>query len=266
MAKSLSSLRRVVAVDPPRFLAYGVPGIGKTSFAAEWPDPVFIQTERGTPGGAELISFGDIETFGDVLDSIGALLTEEHDRKTVVIDSVDALEPLIWRHVCDMPENRWANIETPGYGKGYKVADLPWQDFIGGVNALSHAGMAVVMIAHSEVERFESPTSDPYHRYAPKLHKRAEAMLQENSDIIGFFNYRVSIIKDKKEGGFNKNPPRAVGVGDRVVYLEERPGFMAKNRYQMPESVEYRPGKGYEAIAKYFPQPMGIGAVQQAAE
>lgn len=262
MAKSLASLRRVKADTPPLFVAYGVHGVGKTSFGAEWPDPVFIQCEQGTPGGAEFDSFGEIESFDDVLDGIGALLTGEHDYKTLVVDSIDALEPLIWKHVC--AQQKWDSIESPGFGKGYVVVDQAWRDFLGGCKALTRqAHIAVVLIAHSDITRFDSPTTDPYSRYGVKLHKRAAALVQEDADIVGFFNYRVSI--KKEDTGFKKTT-RGVGGGDRLISFEERPGFLAKNRYQMPESVEYRSGKGYEAIAKYFPQPTGVGAVQQAAE
>jgi hypothetical protein len=265
MAKSLASLRRVKAVNPPRFIAYGVHGIGKTSFAAEWPDPVFIQCEQGTPGGIEIDSFGEIETFDDVLGAMESLLTERHEYKTVVIDSLDAMEPMVWSYVCKQQTPEWANIETPGWGKGFKIADSAWLEFIARMNAMAAYGMAVVMIAHSEVKRFDSPTSDPYSRYLIKLHERAGALVQEHADIVGFFNYRISI--KEKEVGFNKKVSHGVGGGSRLIHLEERAGFLAKNRYQMPESVEYRAGKGYEAIAKYFPQPTGISTqVQQAAE
>lgn len=253
MAKSLSSLRKVRAEFPPSLVAYGVHGIGKTSFAAEFPDPVFIQAEQGTPGGVEIESFGEIETFADVLDSIGALLTEPHDRKTVVIDSLDAMEPMVWGHVCK--ENGWANIETPGFGKGYIIVDEAWREFLGGCKALNRAGMAVVMIAHSDITRFDSPTSDPFSRYGVKLHKRAAALVQEEADIVAFFNYRT-VLKEK-DVGFKKIA-HGEGSGSRIMHFEERPGFLAKNRYKMPNSIEYKAGAGYSAIAQYFPAPLGV--------
>lgn len=258
MAKSLASLRRVIADRPPIFIAYGVHGVGKTSFAAEWPNPVFIQTESGTPGGVELDSFGDMENFGDVLDSIGALLTEKHAYQTLVVDSLDAMEQLVWLQVC--AEQKWANIEAPGYGKGYVAADLPWRDFMGGCKALKAAGIAVVLIAHSDVTRFDSPTTDPYSRYGVRLHKRASAIVWDDADVAGFFNYRT-VVKEA-DVGFNKKVARGAGSGQRLIHFEERPGFLAKNRYKMPESVEYRAGHGYSAIAQYFPQPATAAAAE----
>lgn len=252
MAKSLSSLRQVRATNPPLSVWYGVHGIGKTSLGAEYPDAVFIQCEQGTPGGAELTSFGDIETFDDVLDSIGSLITEDHEFKTVNVDSLDYLEPLIWSHICK--QNEWPNIEAPGFGKGYIALDEPWRTFLAGCKELTRQGMAVNLIAHSDISRFDSPTTDPYSRYGIKLHKRAAALVQEEADIVAFFNYRIAL--KEKDVGFKK-VSHAEGGGTRLIHLEERPGFLAKNRYQMPASIEYKVGKGYSALAEFFPKPKG---------
>lgn len=254
MAKSLASLRTVKAEYPPSLIAYGVHGVGKTSFGAEWPDPVFIQCEEGTPGGLELNSFGDIETFDDVLDSIDVLMSEEHGFKTVVLDSLDKMEPLIWDHVCR--QEKWANIETPGYGKGYIVVDEAWRKYLSGVHALTRRGIAVVQLAHSEVTRFDSPTSDPYSRYGIKMHKRAAALVQEQADVVSFFNFRTTL--KEKAVGFNSKVTHGEGSGARQMHFEERPGFLAKNRYQMPASIDYKLGAGFSAISKYFPAPSGV--------
>lgn len=258
MTKSLASLRRVKAVNPPIVVAYGIHGIGKTTLASEFPSPVFVQAEQGTPGGVELSSFGENETFDDVLDSIGSLISEDHHYKTLVVDSLDAMEPLVWQHVCK--QNDWQNIEAPGFGKGYIALDEPWRMFLSGCKELTRQGIAVVLIAHSDITRFDSPTTDPYSRYGIKLHKRAAALVQEEADIVAFFNYRVAL--KEKDVGFKKIS-HAEGGGTRLIHFEERPGFLAKNRYQMPPSIEYKSGNGYEAMSQYFPQP--TGKQQQAA-
>lgn len=254
MAKSLASLRKVKAVNPPSVIAYGVHGVGKTSFASEWPDPVFIQVEQGTPGGMELSSFGEIETFDDVMDAITALCGGGHEFKTVVVDSLDAMEPLLWAACCK--RNGWASIEDAGYGKGYVAADDLWRDYLGGMKHLTTIGMATVQIAHSDITRFDSPVSDPYSRYGIKLHKRAGALVQEDADIVAFFNYRTML--KEAQVGFNNKVVHAEGGGQRQMHFEERPGFLAKNRYQMPSKLDYVRGKGYEAIKQYFPEPTGV--------
>lgn len=256
MAKSIEDMRMTRPIKPPRMLVYGVQGIGKTSFAAEWPDPIFIQCEEGE-GNLEFPTMGEIVTWDDVLTCLSELIIRPHDRKTVVLDTLDAMQPLIWQHVCQ--REGWPDIEhgkdgKKNFGAGYVVVDREWNEFFGAVRALQKLGIAVVLIAHSAVVKFEPPTSDPYDRYVPKLHKRASALVQEEVDIVGFFNQRVTI--KTNDNGFRRTT-RAEGGGDRYLFLEERPNYLAKNRYQMPEKVEYKRGKGYEIIQKYFPQPTG---------
>jgi hypothetical protein len=95
--------------------------------------------------------------------------------------------------------------------------------------------MTVILLAHAEIKRFESPETEAYDRYAPKLKKGAAAIVQEYVDGLFFVNYRVSTVKD--EAGPKKKITRGVGGGDRLLYTEERPAFLAKNRWAMPPSL-----------------------------
>ena len=128
MAVSLANLKKVRSTLPPRTLIYGPPGLGKTTLASEHPNPVFIQVEDGTPANIELDSFGILSSYEDVISAVGALYAEDHQFQTVVIDSVDKMEPLVWQAVCEA--NKWESIETPGYGKGYLAADTFWRDLL----------------------------------------------------------------------------------------------------------------------------------------
>ena len=250
MAISLADLRLVKADLPPRIIIYGVHGIGKTTLAAEAPNPVFLQIEEGTPGDLELMSFGELASFRDVMEAFGVLYEAEHDRESIVIDTVDALEPLVWREVC--ARNNWQSIEEPGYGKGYVAAEAVWQEYLDGINALRRQrGMTVIQVAHADIERFDSPISEPYHRYHMKLHKRASALLQQDADVVCFMNY-ITTIK-QADVGFNKKTTRGEGAGQRAMYFEERPGFLAKNRFNMPAQMLYRRGQGWTDMAGYFP-------------
>jgi hypothetical protein len=236
-------------VRKPRGIIYGPHGVGKTSLCASAEDPVFIQTEDGL-GMIEAPTFGLMKTFDDVMQAIGSLLTDEHDRKTVVIDSIDWLEPMVWAQACK--DNGWANIETPGFGKGYVAGLDLWRVLFDGLNSLrDERGMTVLMIAHCDIKRFDSPETEPYDRYVIKLHPRASALVQEHVDFVFFANYRVSTVKS--DTGFGKKIVRAVGGSDRVLYTTERPAFLAKNRYAMPESIPMEWG----AIATAIP-PLSI--------
>ena len=230
MAISLASLKSGRDTRPPRVLVHGVSGVGKTTLAAAADKPVFLQTEDGL-GVLDAQTFGLLKTFDQVMEGLGSLYTEDHDFKTLVVDSVDWLEPLVWAKVCSA--NNWSSIEQPGYGKGYIEAVNVWREYIEGLNALrDDKGMTIVQIAHTEVKRFENPETEPYDRYIIKLHKQAAALLMEHSDCVLFANYRVSTVQSK-----DKKTTRAVGGGDRVLYTTERPAFLAKNRYSLPDTL-----------------------------
>lgn len=231
MAISLSSLKRQSDRKPPRMLVYGTAGIGKTTLGMAAPSPVFLQTEESE---VDCPTFGLLKTFEQVMEALAALYGEEHDFKTVVLDSVDWLEPLIWAETCRL--NGWANIEAAGYGKGYIAALDQWRALLDGFNALrDERGMGVILLAHCEIKRFDSPETEPYDRYQIKLQTRASALVQEHVDCVLFANYRVSTVK--ADLGFNKKAVRGVGGGDRLIYTNERPAFLAKNRYALPDSL-----------------------------
>jgi len=229
----LARLQRSNVQKPPRILLHGVAGIGKSTFAAAAPAPVFILTEDGL-GTLDVDHFPLSHSYDEVMESLGALYSEDHEFKTVVIDSVDWFEPLVWAKACQM--NNWRSIEDAGYGKGYVAALDLWRQYVEGLNALRDAkNMTVIQIAHTDIKRFESPEHEPYDRYVVKLHNKASALLQEHCDVVLFANYRISTVKS--DAGFNKKVVRAVGGGDRIVYTSERPAFLAKNRYSLPESL-----------------------------
>jgi hypothetical protein len=250
MAISLSDLKRVKSTLPPRILIYGVAGIGKTSLASEFPNAVFLQTEEGTPGNIEIDTFGQLGSYGAVVEALGTLYQEDHDFRTVVIDSLDALEPMVWNETC--VRNNWRHIEEPGYGKGYLAADGVWREFVDGCNALRRdRGLTIIWLGHSSVDRFDQPGAQPYNRYDLRLQKRGAAILTDEADAILFMNTKVTI--KESDAGFNKKNVHAEGGGSRWLFTDGRPAFIAKNRYGMPDAVNIPFGKGYAALAKYLP-------------
>jgi hypothetical protein len=250
---SLSSIRKARGATSPLALFYGVAGVGKTALAAEAPSPIFIRT-GGENFPAELAGkvdeFPETNDFASFVAAIGSLLNEDHDFKTLVIDSLSGVEFLIWAEACR--RGGWQTIEDPGFGKGYVAASSLWKDILDGLRALrAEKGMAIVLIGHTEIGRFDSPTTDPYSRYRVGLHKRAADEVEEACDLIAFINYRTTL--KKADVGFNKTVTHAEGGGARVIYTEERPGFIAKSRYGMPSEIAYKKGEGWAALAKYFP-------------
>jgi hypothetical protein len=260
MAVSVASLKRGGVDKAPILLIHAVGGVGKTTLGASAPAPVFMQTEDGLR--YDVPTFGVLTDFGQVLEALASLYTDEHSFETLVVDSLDWLEPLVWAEAC--ARLGVTSIEQPGYGKGYVEALSVWRQYIDGITALrDHRGMTIVQIAHTQVKRFNSPEHEPYDRYVIKMHDKAAALLAEHCDLVGFLNYRTSTVK--ADAGFKKSVTRGVGGGMRVLYTEERPAFFAKNRfgqYGMPEAIDLPDVVGndsalWHAIAQYIPHPGG---------
>lgn len=270
MAISLESLQRGAEKKPPRILIYGVSGIGKTTLLASAPSPVVIQTEDGL-GDLEVTAFPLAKSYTDVMDALTALATEDHDFKTLGIDSLDWFEPLVWKHlITENPTSEKgsviSSIEDYGFGKGFNMALTYWRDYIDAINYLrDEVGMTIIQTAHSQIKRFDSPETDPYDRYELKLHKGAAALVQEHSDCVLFANYRIGMTK--ADVGFNKKVTRAIGSGERVIYTQERPAYLAKNRYSMPDTIPLRLGaEGWGELSQYIPYFNQAAAVPAAAE
>lgn len=245
MTFNLSHLvRSSTRVLPPRIFLYGVAGVGKTTLASQFPNPVFALVEDGA--GTLDITGAPITSYEDMMGMIGSLYDESHDFQTLVVDSVDWLEPLVWAEACRL--NKWDSIEAPGYGRGYVAALDLWRSYTEGLNALRNdKGMTILQLGHTEIKRHDAPDAEPYDRYIVKLHKGASALLQEHSDAVFFANYRVSTVKS--ELGFGQKKTRAVGSGERLLHTAERPSHVAKNRFSMPDCLPM----SYEAIAEYLP-------------
>lgn len=233
MAISLASISRSARMKAPKVVIYGVPGIGKTTFAAGAPSPIFIQAEEGL-GLIDVPHFPLAQTYQDVIDAMTALLTEDHQYQTVVIDSLDRMEPMLWKHIAER-DNK-GDIDGYGYGKGLsQYAPDEWRVFTAGLDALREKGMSIVAIAHSDIVRFASPEHEPYDRYQMRLNKYANDIICDWSDALLFANYKVHVVKDK--GKFNSERARAAGRGERSLYTQERPAFIAKNRYHLPPEL-----------------------------
>ena len=242
MAFDLKSIQRNVSLAAPRIMLYGVEGIGKTTFAAGTSAPVFILTEDGL-GSLEVDHFPLCTKTSDVLDALATLASEDHQFRTVVLDSVDWLDQLIWKDV-----ESTHDAKELAYGKGAMIVGERWREILAGFNHLRNdKGMCVILLAHCQIKRFDSPETEPYDRYQPKLQERANAILREWVDALLFANYRTIVKKD--DVGFNKTSNRGISSGERLLYTSERPAYMAKNRYGLPESLPMNWESFTQAIA-----------------
>jgi len=219
---------------PRRQMIYGPHGIGKSTFAAKATDAIFIQTEDGL-GDIDCAKFPLSKTLKDVQDSIRALFVEDHDYKTVVIDSLDWLERLVWADICAAEGKD--DIASIGYGKGYAMALGKWTKILFSLGMLrEEKGMAAILLAHTKIEKFEDPSGESYDRYSPRLHKLVSGVVQEWCDEVLFAAYRTYT---KKTGEGFRERTVGVGTGERVLYTTDRPAHIAKNRLGLPDQVAF---------------------------
>lgn len=229
---------------------YGPPGVGKTSIAYEFPAPIFVQTEDGISHGMELDTFGHLKSWHDVFDALKALANPGHDFQTVVIDSIDALEPLIWDHLCE--QNGWNSLEDAGYGKGYLLADDIWRLFFQALNWLRDAcAMNVILIGHSAIVNCPNPTGAEFPRWDIRLHKRAHAIVEDSVDAILMIDFDSSTQEIKGKAG--SKTTKSTGSTMRYIHCNGSPARNAKNRYGMPDRILYHKGQGFARLASYFP-------------
>lgn len=233
MSSMLSKIIVGKEKKPFRVMIYGVEGIGKSSFCAMADKPIFIQTEEGL-NEIDCAKFPLAKTLDDVLSAIRDLYSEKHDFKTVVLDSADWLEKLIWEKVCE--ENKVDNIAKVGYGKGYEYAMTHFDTVVNGFEALRiDRGMNILITAHSTIEKFDSPSLDSaIDRFTPRLHKKVSHYLREWADACLFANRKI-FTKQITDGMTKK--AKGVSQGERVLYTEETHAYMAKNRYGLPPEI-----------------------------
>ena len=227
---NLASVTRGKQVRPPRVVVYGAEGIGKTTFGANCPKPILIPCEDGA-AHVEGDKFPLIGSYDQFVGAIASLVQEDHDYQTVVVDTVDWLERLIWADACRKEGKE--SIEDFGYGKGYVVVMSWWKEVLTALDYLrDERGMAVLLLAHAKIEKFQDPESDGYDRYTLKLNKHADAMVREWADAV-LFAQKKQRVEKVGDGPTAKTKVKPVGKdgGDRVLRCTSGPAAMAKNRY-----------------------------------
>ena len=220
---------------PPRLMIYGQEGVGKSTLGATAPDAIFVQTEDGL-GEIDCRKFPLAQNLGDVIAALTALRDEDHNFRTVVIDSLDWLERLIFDEVCKEFGVRSIEKADGGFGKGYVDALVHWRKVLSLLDDLRNKrGMMVILLAHAKVERFEDPENTAYDRYAPRLHKHAASLIAEWVDAVMFATKRMRVSKD----GDTRSIASPIGAdgGERVLRTNGSPACIAKNRFSLPNEI-----------------------------
>ena len=220
---------------PFRVVLYGTDGIGKSTWANCAPNPIFLDLE----GGLDFIKTKAIplreKTLSDFLETLGSLIKQDHEFKTVVVDSIDWLEVKIFDDVVKNYEKSIKSISDIGYAKGYDIALTHWNTILRGFDLLRAKGINIVLLAHAKMLKIEDPMSESYDKWDLKLHKKANPLIREWADCVLFASYEQYL--KKTDTGFGSTKNTAIGTGERVIHTQERPAFEAKCRFTMPEKI-----------------------------
>ena len=214
-----------------RLVAYGAEGVGKSTFASNFPEPLFIDIEGGTKQ-LDVARFPTPTKWAELLEEIDAVIAEPEVCRTLVIDTIDRAEVLLINALLE--EGRVDSIEKygGGYGKGYTALQERFlKDFLNRLDRLIAKGVNVVLLAHAQMRKLESPEDPPYDRWELKVSKKVAPIVKEWADILLFMNYEVMVVEEN-------NRAKAKGKAKRKMHANHRPTYDAKNRYGLPDDMD----------------------------
>ncbi len=233
--------------SPTRMILYATEGWGKTSFAAQAPEPIFMMT-RGETGLWTLMNSGrlpaNIAHFPDpvmgwnqAIKDINALQTQPHRFKTLVIDTANGLERILHEHVCtEHFHGEWGDNGFQGFQRGPRVAIQPLVSFLTQLDCLRDKGMSIILLMHAQVATFKNPEGPDYDRFTPAVDKTTWNELHRWADLI-IFGHRTAptvttATKRQTKGKLTSTDQ------PRVLMTERRPSFDAKNRHGLNPVIE----------------------------
>ena len=227
-----------------KVVIYGPEGIGKSTFASRFPEPLFCDTE-GSTKALDVMRFDRPDSAQMIYECIDYVKVRPDSCKTFVIDTADWAEKLLSKAVCSRAKK--GGIEDFGYGKGFTYLMEEFGKLLNQLEDLIVLGINVVVTAHAELKKFEQPDeAGAYDRWSLKLTKQDSPLLKEWADAVLFVNYKTYVEKT----GTNKNK---VSGGKRVMYTSHHPCWDAKNRWDLPEECDF----DYDVIAAFIPGASG---------
>ena len=239
-----------------KVILYGVEGIGKSTFASQFPNPVFIDTE-GSTSNMNVQRMDKPNSWQMLLDEVN-YIKQSRICSTLVIDTADWAETLANQFI--ISRNGITSIEDLGYGKGYTMVKEEFGKLLNLLSELTDSGINVVITAHADIKKFEKPDEmGAFDRYQLKLSKQCAPLLKEWADMVLFANYETTILTDDKT-----KSKKATG-GKRVMHTTHHPAWDAKNRHSLPDKLPFE----YASIAHIFntaapvtPQPETVVVTQ----
>lgn len=214
---------------------YGPEGIGKSTFASHFPDPVFIDTE-GSTKDMDVARMEAPSSWQMLMEQVKYVKAHPETCRTLVIDTADWAEMLCTEAVCARSQK--SGIEDFGYGKGYVYLTEEFGRLLNLLQELVDIGIHVVINAHAKMRKFEQPDEmGAYDRWELKLQKQTAPLLKEWADMVLFANYKTIVVNVDGQGA-QKGKNKAQG-GKRVMYTSHHPCWDAKNRYGLPEELPF---------------------------
>lgn len=246
-----SRIRKGQPKKPPRIFLYGVEKIGKSTAGLALPDRIYLGSEEGLVGPqfADEQSYHP-ETWEGAMGFLDWLAAEEHEFKSLIVDTVDWFESklyafLIARDKVNEKNQPLNSIEDYGWGKGYTLATDEFKRFTMKLDRLRDKGMVILLLAHSEVRTFKNPTGEDYDRHEPKCYKKIGGLLKEWSDVVLFAEFQVFTLEKTNK---KATKTKAIGGEMRVVHTTKSAGWDAGNRYGLPDLMEFDMATIMEAI------------------
>lgn len=236
--------------NPLKMVVYGVESVGKTTFAASSPDPLIIDVEHGSLN-IDVDRIEGIYKYDELINTLRQIYkNEEPSYKTIVVDSVEAVEKL-----CAEKVTKDADVDSiekvgGGYGKGYTAASELFSVFLHALNMLWRKGYNIIAIGHAEIKTYINPEGTDYDRFKLRLDKRNEPTIKEWSEANLFMNFETFV--DKNTDGFSKDKGKARSLGRRCLFTERKAAYDAKNRYSLPEKIVIPKENPFEAFWKEY--------------
>lgn len=226
-------ISRGVIPSALKAVIYGPEGIGKSSYAAQFPRPVFIDTE-GSTTYMDVARTPKPSSWTMLMEQVRYFKLNPNDFDTLVIDTADWAERLCMEDICARANK--SGIEDFGYGKGFNYLMEEFGRLLNLLQDIVDLGMNVVIVAHAQMRKFEQPDElGAYDRWELKLQKKTAPLVKEWADMVLFFNYKTFVVNVDGQGA-EKGTNKAQG-GKRVIYTTHHPCWDAKSRHHLPEEM-----------------------------
>jgi hypothetical protein len=227
----------------------GDSGLGKTTLACSFPKPIVIRAEDGLqaiPADRRPDAFPTLSSVDMLWDQLKALIHEEHDYKTLVVDSVTALERMFTQYVVDSDPKKPKGIQQAlgGYGAGRDAVSAMHARLRKAAGLLAERkGMNTVFVAHADTSRIEPPDDDAYMRYTLRLHEKSMPAYVDDVDVVGFLKLETFTTGEGER-------KKAISDGTRVLICHATAANISKNRYSITEPLAVE--AGVNPLANYI--------------